>query len=199
VFEMLLGIVHVLAVIAMTTNLDAGRQLGNKCYSNVRLMPIMKSLRRPQRKSCVETRCDVGRREVLSWGLSLISHHTVYKQLDKKEQNTYMAPAEGGDGVVVYVLDSGFNDGLDTYKHRVRMEDVTDAEMGRKWFDKFGHEHGTYVAGIIAGEKYGVAPNAEVVVVKIFNGESASLRNIYEALKFVKTTKLIFIRIMGRP
>ena len=180
-----------LQIAVIFCSLIAAPSISRSCnFNRIKLVPTLKS-NRPQRQVCVQPRCDIARRQVLSWGLSLISG-AVGK--DTQGKTTYLSPSEGGEDVVVYALDSGLNNGLGKFKHRVRVEDVSGAEVGRRFFDHYGHEHGSYVAQIIGSEEIGVAPNAEVVVVKIFNGQYISMQNVYDGLKFVERD----IRLHGK-
>jgi len=90
------------------------------------------------------------------WGLDRID------QRDLPLDDSYLPPGTGA-GVRVYVVDSGI--------------DWTHPEFGGRalfGFDAFGEDgsdcmgHGTHVSGTIAGETVGVAPGAEIVVVRVF-------------------------------
>jgi subtilisin family serine protease len=95
-----------------------------------------------------------------SWGLDRIDQQS--SELD----NRYTSPESGGAGVRVYVLDTGVQGDLPNFENRVEEGfDATSQYGGKGNIDC--HGHGTHVAGIIASSKYGVAPKATIVPVKV--------------------------------
>lgn len=100
------------------------------------------------------------------WGLARISHRD---SLGFSTFNKYLYSADGGEGVDVYVIDTGTN-----YKH-------VDFEGRAKWgktipsgdVDEDGNGHGTHCSGTIAGKKYGVAKKANVVAVKVLKSNGS--------------------------
>lgn len=94
----------------------------------------------------------------LSWGLDRIDSDG-----RKNYDQSYTAPGNQGAGVNVYVLDTGvsphpeFGDRLKPgYDAADDDNDPSDC-----------HGHGTHVAGTVAGTKYGVAPKANIIPVKV--------------------------------
>ncbi|MFR9676997.1 S8 family serine peptidase [Streptomyces sp. TR06-5] len=79
---------------------------------------------------------------------------------------TYTYPARAGDGVDVYLIDTGID-----YDHP---DLAPRAEPG---FDAFGGDgsdengNGTHMAGIIGGSEYGVAKKARLISVKVLDAE----------------------------
>ena len=93
------------------------------------------------------------------WGLARISHRNT---LSFGTFNKYLYSAGGGEGVDVYVIDTGTN------------VDHVDFEGRASWgktiptgdADEDGNGHGTHCSGTVAGKKYGVAKKANVIAVK---------------------------------
>ncbi|GLB37826.1 putative peptidase S8 family protein [Lyophyllum shimeji] len=100
------------------------------------------------------------------WGLARISHR---KRLTFGTFNKYVYHEDGGEGVDVYVVDTGIN-----IKHK---------EFGGRAFwgktippndvDEDGNGHGTHCAGTIASSKYGVAKKANVIAVKVLGSNGS--------------------------
>lgn len=102
------------------------------------------------------------------WGLARISHRP---RLGFGTFNKYLYYEDGGEGVDVYVIDTGIN-----YEH-------VDFEGRAKWGttlpsdhpDVDGNGHGTHCSGTIAGKTYGVAKKANVVAVKVLSSEGSGV------------------------
>jgi cerevisin len=100
------------------------------------------------------------------WGLARISHR---KSLSFSDYNKYLYAADGGEGVDVYVIDTGTN-----YEH-------VDFEGRAHWgktipandADEDGNGHGTHCSGTVAGKKYGVAKKANVYAVKVLRSNGS--------------------------
>jgi subtilisin family serine protease len=95
------------------------------------------------------------------WGLARISHRA-------RGHWDYYYDSSAGEGVRVYVLDTGI---------RTTHAEFTDggrAEWGANFIaaspDADEDGHGTHVAGILAGQTYGMAKKATVVAVKVLGG-----------------------------
>ena len=100
------------------------------------------------------------------WGLARISHRN---SLSFGTFNKYLYSADGGEGVDVYVIDTG------TYINHVDFD-------GRAYWgktipsgdaDEDGNGHGTHCSGTIAGKKYGVAKKANVYAVKVLKSNGS--------------------------
>lgn len=100
------------------------------------------------------------------WGLARISHR---EALGFGTFNKYIHQAHGGEGVDVYVVDTGTN-----YQH-------VDFEGRASWgktiprgdVDEDGNGHGTHCSGTIAGKKYGVSKKANVIAVKVLRSNGS--------------------------
>lgn len=94
------------------------------------------------------------------WGLARISHR---HSLSFGTFNQYLYSEDGGEGVDVYVIDTGTNidhvdfEGRAHWGKTIPQNDV----------DEDGNGHGTHCSGTIAGKKYGVAKKANIYAVKV--------------------------------
>ena len=112
------------------------------------------------------------------WGLARISHRN---SLSFGTFNKYLYSADGGEGVDVYVIDTGTN-----YEH-------VDFEGRAKWGktipandpDEDGNGHGTHCSGTVAGKKYGVAKKANIVAVKVLKSNgSGSISDVAKGVEY---------------
>ncbi|KAG0739986.1 hypothetical protein G6F66_011052 [Rhizopus arrhizus] len=100
------------------------------------------------------------------WGLARVSHK---KHLTPKTSDRYIHDPQGGQGVRVYVIDTGINidhvdfEGRAIWGHTVPKND----------FDEDGNGHGSHCAGTIAGKTYGIAKRAEPVAVKVLRSSGS--------------------------
>lgn len=97
--------------------------------------------------------------------------------------DTYEYPDSAGEGVTAYVLDTGVRITHEEFGGRAAYGyDAT--EGGDEAPDENGH--GTHVAGIIAGEKYGVAKKADVVAVRVLDGNgSGTVSGVIDGIEWV--------------
>ncbi|KAJ1734312.1 proteinase B [Coemansia sp. Benny D160-2] len=115
------------------------------------------------------------------WGLARISHR---EPLGFGTFNKYLYDPNGGDGVTVYVVDTGINidhvdfEGRAVWGKTVPLNDVDEDKNG----------HGTHVAGTIAGKRYGVAKSAKVVAVKVLGSNgSGSMSDVVAGVEYTVT------------
>lgn len=94
------------------------------------------------------------------WGLARISHRS---SINFGNFNKYLYAQDGGEGVDVYVIDTGTNiehvefEGRAHWGKTIPPNDV----------DEDGNGHGTHCSGTIAGKKFGVAKKANIYAVKV--------------------------------
>lgn len=112
------------------------------------------------------------------WGLARISHRS---SLSFGTFNKYLYSEDGGEGVDVYVIDTGTN-----YEH-------VDFEGRASWGktipsndeDADGNGHGTHCSGTVAGKKYGVAKRANVIAVKVLRSNgSGSMSDVVKGVEW---------------
>ncbi|KAF7356090.1 hypothetical protein MVEN_00939000 [Mycena venus] len=98
------------------------------------------------------------------WGLARISHRD---KLSLRTYGKYQYDSRGGEGVDVYVVDSGINihhrefEGRASWGKTIVQNDIDEDQNG----------HGTHCAGTIASRKYGVAKGANVIAVKVVRAD----------------------------
>jgi cerevisin len=118
------------------------------------------------------------------WGLARISHH---KPLDFGSFNKYIHQAHGGEGVDVYVIDTGTN------------VDHVDFEGRAHWgktipsgdADQDGNGHGTHCSGTVGGKKYGVAKKANIYAVKVLRSNgSGTMSDVVKGVEFAAEAHL---------
>jgi cerevisin len=116
------------------------------------------------------------------WGLARISHRD---SLSFGTFNKYLYSADGGEGVDVYVIDTGTN------------VDHVDFEGRASWgktipsgdADEDGNGHGTHCSGTVAGKKYGVAKKAHVKAVKVLRSNgSGSMSDVVKGVEYAATS-----------
>ncbi|KAI7563071.1 Alkaline protease, partial [Hortaea werneckii] len=112
------------------------------------------------------------------WGLARISHRDA---LSFGTFNKYLYSEDGGEGVDVYVIDTGTN------------VDHVDFEGRASWgktipqgdADEDGNGHGTHCSGTVAGKKYGVAKKAHVKAVKVLRSNgSGSMSDVVKGVEY---------------
>lgn len=121
------------------------------------------------------------------WGLTRVSHRNL------TEKHTYYYDGKDGNGVNVYVIDTGVFIEHNEFEGRARwgasfigdnnqnfyeMEDIYKRETD-------GNGHGTHCAGTIAGKTYGVCKHCNIVAVQVLDGAgSGSLSGVIAGIEW---------------
>jgi len=100
------------------------------------------------------------------WGLARISHR---ERLGFGTFTKYEYAASGGEGVDVYVIDTGINTEHVEFEGRASWGKT----MPKNDVDEDGNGHGTHCAGTIASRRYGVAKGANVIAVKVLGSNGS--------------------------
>lgn len=112
------------------------------------------------------------------WGLARISHRD---SLTFGTFNKYLYSSDGGEGVDVYVIDTGTN--VDHVDFEGRATWGKTIPQGDE--DKDGNGHGTHCSGTVAGKKYGVAKKAHVKAVKVLRSNgSGSMSDVVKGVEY---------------
>lgn len=100
------------------------------------------------------------------WGLARISHQ---KRLNFGTFNKYVHQASGGEGVDVYVIDTGTNVEHVDFEGRAHWgKTIPNGDE-----DEDGNGHGTHCSGTVGGKKYGVAKKANIYAVKVLRSNGS--------------------------
>ncbi|PGG98750.1 subtilisin-like serine protease pepC [Helicocarpus griseus UAMH5409] len=112
------------------------------------------------------------------WGLARISHRD---SLSFGTFNKYLYAADGGEGVDVYVIDTGTN--IDHVDFEGRANWGKTIPMGDEDVD--GNGHGTHCSGTVAGKKFGVAKKANIYAVKVLKSNgSGSMSDVVKGVEW---------------
>ncbi|KAJ7085979.1 peptidase S8/S53 domain-containing protein [Mycena crocata] len=112
------------------------------------------------------------------WGLARVSHRD---RLTFSTFTRYEHDPAGGQGVDVYVLDTGINIRHTEFEGRASWG----ASFSNDGVDDDTNGHGTHCAGTIASRRYGVAKAANVIAVKVIDADGhGALSNVLAGLDF---------------
>jgi len=140
----------------------------DETLDRIRAMPQVEYVERDQVVYAIHEPVDESHAETqrgAPWGLARISHRN---KLGFSNFNQYVYDPKGGEGVDVYVIDTGINVGHDEFEDRAHWGHTVPADE-----DQDGNGHGTHCAGTIASRKYGVAKKANVYAVKVLGSNGS--------------------------
>lgn len=116
------------------------------------------------------------------WGLARISHRD---SLSFGTFNKYLYSSQGGEGVDVYVIDTGTNVEHVDFEGRASWGKTIPA--GDEDVD--GNGHGTHCSGTVAGKTFGVAKKANVYAVKVLRSNgSGSMSDVIKGVEWAATS-----------
>ncbi|GME28910.1 putative autophagic serine protease alp2 protein [Neofusicoccum parvum] len=112
------------------------------------------------------------------WGLARISHR---ESLSFGTFSKYLYTADGGEGVDVYVIDTGTNTEHVDFEGRAHWgKTIPQGDV-----DEDGNGHGTHCSGTVAGKKYGVAKKANVYAVKVLRSNgSGTMSDVVKGVEY---------------
>lgn len=118
------------------------------------------------------------------WGLARISHRD---SLTLGTFGKYLYSTDGGEGVDVYVIDTGTNTEHVDFEGRASWGKTIPANDE----DVDGNGHGTHCSGTIAGKKYGVAKKANIYAVKVLRSNgSGTMSDVVKGVEWAVTRHL---------
>ncbi|KAL9042042.1 MAG: hypothetical protein Q9180_000879 [Flavoplaca navasiana] len=131
-----------------------------------------------ERDSEVHTMDDPATEKSAPWGLARICHRD---ELTFSTFNKYLFSSDGGEGVDVYVIDTGTNYNHVDFEGRAHWGKTIPAGDA----DEDGNGHGTHCSGTIAGKKFGVAKKANVYAVKVLRSNgSGSMSDVVKGVEW---------------
>ncbi|EMR71788.1 putative subtilisin-like protease pr1a protein [Eutypa lata UCREL1] len=110
-----------------------------------------------------------------TWGISRLSHR------DNTGSSDYYFDDTAGDGTCSYVIDTGINVNHEDFGGRAEWLQNFSGDGD----DRDGAGHGTYVAGIIGSNTYGVAKKTRLFALKVFDDNGVTTGTaILDAMDF---------------
>ncbi|KAF9413604.1 serine protease [Podila epigama] len=125
------------------------------------------------------------------WGLARISHR---KGLTLGTFNKYDHNPNGGDGVTVFVIDTGVNINHKEFQGRA----AWGATIPSGDPDQDDNGHGTHCAGTIGSAAFGVSKKANIVAVKVLRSNgSGSMADVVAGVDFAVSSHLDLKKLKG--
>lgn len=98
-----------------------------------------------------------------------------------------------GEGVTIVLIDTGIDSQHDDINSRVK-DKFNMIHKNLDVTDEYGH--GTHVAGLIVGEHTGVAPMADLHIIKVLNGDGlGSMANVMDGITYALNIKADILSI----
>jgi len=118
------------------------------------------------------------------WGLARVAHR---ESLNFGNFNKYLYDSKAGEGVTIYVIDTGINVGHVDFQGRA----IWGKTIPQNDEDLDGNGHGTHVAGTIAGYRYGVSKHAKVVAVKVLRSNgSGTMSDVIKGVEYAAVSHI---------
>ncbi|KIJ51359.1 hypothetical protein M422DRAFT_244537 [Sphaerobolus stellatus SS14] len=115
------------------------------------------------------------------WGLARVSHRN---KLSFGTFQSYNYDTEGGEGVDVYIIDTGVNIAHVEFEGRAKWGKT----IPKNDQDIDGNGHGTHCAGTIGSRKYGVAKQANLFAVKVLGTDgSGTMSDVIDGVIWAAT------------
>ncbi|KAI0250070.1 peptidase S8/S53 domain-containing protein [Lactifluus subvellereus] len=147
-------------------------KFSDRVLQRIREMPEVDYVERDQIVKTQDTQ------KAAPWGLARISHRP---RLTFGTFTKYEYDPRGGEGVDVYVIDTGVHINHDEFEGRASWGKTIPTND----VDEDNNGHGTHCAGTIASRKYGVAKSANVIAVKVLGSNgSGSMSDVVSGVIF---------------
>ncbi|KAL4064286.1 peptidase S8/S53 domain-containing protein [Scleroderma yunnanense] len=144
----------------------------------IRRMPEVDFVEKDQIVRTMEFNDTINTQKGAPWGLARISHRP---RLSFGTFQKYLYDDVAGEGVDVYVIDTGINIEHVEFEGRAHWGKT----IPRNDDDEDGNGHGTHCAGTIASRKYGVAKKAHVHAVKVLGANgSGSMSDVVAGVEY---------------
>lgn len=118
------------------------------------------------------------------WGLARVSHRD---SLSFGTFNKYLYAASGGEGVDVYVIDTGTNiEHVDFEGRAFWGQTIPDGDV-----DEDGNGHGTHCSGTVGGKTFGVAKKANIYAVKVLKSNgSGTMSDVVKGVEWAASSHI---------
>jgi len=131
-----------------------------------------------EKDSIVYALDDAVTQKAAPWGLARISHRD---SLGFSTYNKYIHQGNGGEGVDVYVIDTGTNVGHVDFEGRAKWgKTIPEGDQ-----DIDGNGHGTHCSGTVGGKNYGVSKKANIIAVKVLRSNgSGTMSDVVKGVEY---------------